>query len=262
MSGQTPKGERSKRKKRGIAGGGKAGGDTAEGTPSGKESGGGWGETLRSVAWAIVLFLILRTFILQTFFITSGSMKDTMLVGDFLVVNKVAVGSRIPFTQIRVPGYSERSRGEILVFDPEHEATLTLVKRLVALPGDTVEMRNRVFYLNGEPQDEPYVRHINSPDTFVPEMRWQFDHLAPGVDAATYQPTRDTWGPLVIPEDNYFFLGDNREESRDSRFWGLVEGWRIEGRASFIYFSYDQDSFKPFPFLTTIRWGRILNGYH
>jgi len=262
MSGTAGKGEgRSKRKKRGIAGGGASGAEAKSDGSEEKESG-GWGETLRSVAWAVVLFLILRTFILQTFFITSGSMKDTMLVGDFLVVNKVAVGSRIPFTQIRVPGYSERRRGEILVFDPAHEATLTLVKRLVALPGDTVEMRNRVFYLNGEPQDEPYVRHIDSPDTFVPEMRWQYDHLAPGVDATTYQPTRDSWGPLVIPEDNYFFLGDNREESRDSRFWGLVEGWRIEGRASFIYFSYDRESYKPFPFLTTIRWGRILDGYH
>jgi signal peptidase I len=88
-------------------------------------------------------------------------------------------------------------------------------------------------------------------------MSWQRDHLAPGVDPAGYKPSRDNWGPLVVPEDHYFMLGDNREQSLDSRYWGLVEGWRLEGRAVFIYFSYNMDSFRPFAFLREVRWPRI-----
>jgi signal peptidase I len=189
-------------------------------------------------------------------------MKDTMLVGDFLVVNKAAVGSTVPFTGIRIPGYSQRRHGEILIFDPPHSDSLKLVKRLVGLPGDMLEMRDRILLRNGERVDEPYVRHVDVPDSGSPEMvQWQRAYLAPGVDATTYAPTRDDWGPIVIPEDRYFFLGDNREESYDGRYFGLVSGSQLEGRASFIYFSYDRDSYKAFPALTAARWGRIFDRY-
>jgi signal peptidase I len=88
-------------------------------------------------------------------------------------------------------------------------------------------------------------------------MLWQRDHLLSGADRNAYQPTRDDWGPIVVPEGYYFMLGDNRDASYDSRYWGLLEQWRIEGRVSFIYFSYNRDSLRPFPFLKEIRWGRI-----
>lgn len=220
---------------------------------------GGFQETLRSLLVAVVLFLILRSFVVQTFVITSGSMKETLLVGDFLVVNRAAVGSRIPFTQIQIPGYSEVQRGDVLVFDPSHTDEFKLVKRLIGLPGDTVEMRDRVLFVNGQELDEPYVRHRPLADQPDPWMDWQSSHLAPGVDRTAYRPTRDTWGPLVIPEDRYFMLGDNREESLDSRYWGLLEGWRLEGRVSFIYFSYDRESVRPFPFLREIRGSRLFD---
>jgi signal peptidase I len=218
---------------------------------------GGWGETLRSLAVAVVLFLILRTFVVQTFVITSGSMEETLQVGDFLVVNRLAIGSRVPFTSLRIPGYSEPRRGEVLVFDPPHTDEFRLVKRLIGMPGDTLQMRDGVLIVNGVERDEPYVRHLPLEDSSDPWMEWQRDYLAPGVDRSSYRPTRDDWGPLVVPADHYFMLGDNREESLDSRYWGLLEGWRLEGRVAFIYFSYDRDSFAPLPFFTEIRWGRI-----
>jgi len=216
-------------------------------------------EWTKSIVIAVALFLFLRTFLVQTFVITSGSMEETLLVGDMLLVNRVAIGSRIPGTSIRIPGYSTPRRGDVIVFDPPHEPDLMLIKRLIGTPGDTLEMRNRVLYLNGEMQDEPYVVHDGDGDDVHPWMVWQKDHILEG-DPRTYSPTRDNWGPLVIPEDRYFMLGDNREHSLDSRYWGLLEGWRLEGRAVFTYYSYNKDSYRPFPALREVRWNRVGRG--
>jgi signal peptidase I len=239
--------------------GGKEAGESPESADGAKqpEQGSVLVEWVKSGVIAIALFLILRTFLVGTFVITSGSMEDTLLVGDMLVVNRVAIGSRVPFTNLRIPGYSEPRRGDVIVFDPHHEEDMKLVKRLIGLPGDTLEMRNRVLSRNGEALDEPYVRHVDVGDETHPWMEWQREVLAPGVDASSYAPTRDNWGPIVIPEDRYFMLGDNRETSLDSRYWGLLEGWRLEGRAVFTYFSYNKESYRPFPWLREIRWGRI-----
>lgn len=242
--------EKGARAKRTVAGDGK-------GKQDDKSERGGLAETLRSLGVAVVLFLVLRTFVVQTFVITSGSMEDTLLVGDFLVVNRMAMGSRIPFTDLRIPGYSEPRRGEVLVFDPPHTDEFRLVKRLVGMPGDTLEMRDAVLFVNGSAAEEPYVKRLPVDDQPDPWMEWQREYLIAGVDAATYRPTRDRWGPIVVPDDHFFMLGDNREKSLDSRYWGLLEAWRVEGRVSFIYFSYDRDSFRPFPFFTEVRWGRI-----
>ncbi len=217
-------------------------------------------EWTKSIVIAVALFLFLRTFLVQTFVITSGSMEDTLLVGDMLLVNRLAIGTRIPGTSVRIPGYSTPERGDVLVFDPPHEDELMLIKRLIGVPGDTLEMRNRVLYRNGELVDEPYVIHDGAGDDVHPWMSWQRDHVMPGVDRASYAPTRDNWGPLVIPEDRYFMLGDNREHSLDSRYWGLLEGWRLEGRAVFTYYSYNKDSYRPFPAIREVRWGRIGRG--
>ena len=232
----------------------RSGGTRAEEKPNGAV------EWAKSIAIAVVLFLFLRTFIVQTFVITSGSMESTLLVGDMLVVNRAAIGTRVPGTSMRIPGYSEPERGDVLVFDPPHEETLKLIKRLVGMPGDTLEMRNRTLHINGVAQDEPYVRHMTAPDESHPWMEWQQDHLVDGVDPRTYAPTRDNWGPIVVPPDRYFMLGDNREASLDSRYWGLLEGWRLEGRAVVKYYSYNKDSYRPFPWIREVRWGRIGEG--
>ena len=219
---------------------------------------GGLRDLLKLVVQVLVIVWILRTFLVQTFVIDSGSMERTLLVGDFLLVNRAAMGSTIPFTDVRVPGYSEPRRGDILVFDPPHDDTLILVKRLVGLPGDTLEMRDKVLFLNGRAQDEPYVVLTRDRDRPDRSMMWQQQILLGGPDDG-YRPTRDNWGPLVIPPDRYFMLGDNRDTSLDGRMWGLIEGWRFEGRVMAIYFSYNRNSMRPFPWLREINWGRIFN---
>ena len=217
---------------------------------------GGLTEWVRSLGGALVIFLFLRIFLVETYVIDSGSMKNTLLVGDFLAVNKLAIGPGIPFTDIRIPGYSEPRRGDILVFDPHHEEDMIIVKRLIGIPGDTLEMRDKVLYLNGGPFEEPYVVTLGARDQHDVQMRWQNEFVAGGA-SDDYRPTWDNWGPLAIPEDRYFMMGDNRDDSLDSRLWGLLEGWRFRGRVAFIYFSYDRDSFRPFPWITEVRGSRI-----
>ena len=214
-----------------------------------------WGKTL---VLTVVFLVIIRTFLVQTFVITSGSMEETLLVGDFLMVNRLGLGTRIPGTQVLTPGYSEPQRGDVLVFDPAHEEGIKLVKRLVGMPGDTLGMRDKVLYINGVRQEEPYVLWGDpSGDDEHPWMEWQLEHLPDEVDAKTYIPTRDNWGPLVVPEERYFMLGDNRDFSLDSRYWGVIERWRIEGKAMFFYFSYNRDSRAPFAFVREVRLDRV-----
>ena len=215
------------------------------------------GEWVKSILFAAGLFLFFRTFLIQTFVITSGSMENTLLVGDFLLVNRAAIGSRIPLTDVRIPGYSAVDRGDILVFDPPHEEDLKLVKRLIGMPGDTLEMREKTLFLNGVAQDEPYVVISEYGDQFDGIMLWQRDYLVGDTDPGEYRPTRDNWGPIEVPDGHYFMLGDNRDTSLDSRYWGLLEAWRLEGRAVAIYFSYEKESFRPFPWIREIRGSRI-----
>ncbi|MDE0356977.1 MAG: signal peptidase I [Gammaproteobacteria bacterium] len=215
-----------------------------------------WTRSLLRSACFVFCLLTIRVVALQGFTITSGSMEPTLLVGDFVWANKAAMGSRIPFTDIRIPGYSDPRRGDILVFDPPHSDSLILVKRVVGLPGDTLAMRAGILYRSDHPQVEPYVVVKGLPDNFSPPMLWQRSILVGG-PRADYAPTRDNWGPLVIPEGHYFMMGDNRDDSLDSRTWGLVERWRFEGWVVFRYFSYNRDSHRPFPFIREIRWSRI-----
>ncbi|MCG8466765.1 MAG: signal peptidase I [Gemmatimonadetes bacterium] len=214
-----------------------------------------WGRTL---VFAAIIFLVFRTFLLATFVITSGSMEDTLLVGDFLLVNKVSLGSQVPGTALRIPGYAEPKHNDIIVFRADHAPGLDIVKRTVGLPGDTLWMEDAQLFRNGVPVDEPYVIHNpRMADTSDPDMAWQLGYLADTVERSGYQPTRDNWGPLVIPEERYFMLGDNREHSLDSRFWGLVERRKMRGKPLFVYYSYDRNALKPIRFLTAMRPGRI-----
>lgn len=210
----------------------------------------------KSIAIGFAIFLVIRAFILQTWVITSGSMEGTLLVGDLLVLNKVAYGAPLPGTQKRLPGYTRPSRGDIVVFRAQHD-TLDVIKRLIGLPGDTLSMRKGQLFINGEEQKEPYVRH-RSPegDGSHPWMAWQSRYLTSDVDTKTYRPTRDNWGPIVVPDNAFFLLGDNRDESLDSRFWGFLDPARVKGKAAVVYYSYERDSVTPFPFLHA-RWDRI-----
>jgi signal peptidase I len=127
------------------------------------------------------------------------------------------------------------------------------------MPGDTLEMRAGVLARNGEPQSEPYIQRLDSlNDTADPEMRaWQLAYLLPEVDRDAYRPSRDHWGPLAVPSGQFFVMGDNRDNSYDSRYWGFVDRQVIRGRPLFVYYSFDHESWRALPFLTAIRWGRI-----
>ena len=219
---------------------------------------GGLTEWVRSLGGALVVFLLLRIFLVENYVIDSGSMKNTLLVGDLLVVNKLAIGPGIPFTDIRLPGYSEPRRGDILVFDPHHEEDMIIVKRLIGMPGDTLEMRGQ-----GAVPEWGTLRGALRGDLGRARPARRADAMAKRVRGGwagnDYRPTWDNWGPLAIPADRYFMLGDNRDDSIDSRLWGFLEGWRFRGRVAFIYFSYDRDSYRPFPWITEIRGSRIGN---
>ncbi len=220
-------------------------------------------EWIKSIGGAVLLFLIIRTFLIQTFVITSGSMEKTLLVGDFLVLNKAAYGAEVPWVHKRLPGYADFQRGDIIVFRAAHAPDLDLVKRLIGLPGDTLSMRQSVLYLNGEPEKEPYVIH-SSPGTdgYHPWMEWQRQYLAPGVDSRTYHPTLDNWGPIIVPPAHFFAMGDNRDLSLDSRYWGFVDANKVKGRVLGIYFSYDPQGGDLVPWIQDIRWNRIFRGVH
>ncbi|HEX7119324.1 MAG TPA: signal peptidase I [Longimicrobiales bacterium] len=221
-------------------------------------------EWIKSIAIAVVLFLVIRTFIVEAFRIPTGSMEKTLLVGDFLLVNKAVYGAQLPGTGIHLPAFDSPQRGDIVVFTPPHEPDKNYVKRLVGVPGDTLEMRDKVLYINGEPQVEPYVQHTDpsGQSIHLPDMYWQRNYLAPGVDPDQYHPTRDDWGPIVVPEGHYFMLGDNRDDSEDSRYWGFVEEDAIKGEPLFIYYSFDPNVLRPFPWITEIRWDRIGGTIH
>ena len=184
-------------------------------------------------------------------------MENTLLAGDFLLVNKAVYGAAVPFTPLRTPGLAEPTRGDIVVFEPPHEPGRNYVKRLVGTPGDTLEMHNKTLHLNGRPLDEVYTRHSDLNDIYASDMFWQCEHAPAPVRGDNCRPTRDNWGPVVVPQGRYFMLGDNRDESEDSRYWGFVERRSIKGRPLFVYYSFDPASRRRAPWLSSIRWGRI-----
>jgi signal peptidase I len=224
-----------------------------------KVSVGRWAwEWTKSIVIAFSLFLVIRTFLVEAFRIPTGSMENTLLVGDFLLVNKAVYGAQLPLTGKHLPTFKEPTRGDVVVFVPPHEPDKNYVKRLIGIPGDTLEMRNKILYLNGDPQPEPFVRHTDpNNDVYAPSMYWQCDYRPAAQQQADCRPTRDNWGPVVVPADRFMMLGDNRDDSEDSRYWGFVTRDAVKGKPLFIYYSFDSSTLRPFPWLTQIRWGRI-----
>ncbi len=214
---------------------------------------------MRSLGMALVLFLIIRTFLVEAFQIPSGSMERTLLAGDFLFVNKAVYGAQIPGTNARLPGFESPHRGDVIVFAYPKNPELNYVKRVIGTPGDTVEMRGGDVRVNGRRLEEPYVQRVDpGRDIYDPEFNWQRDYLSGDPAAArSYHPTRDSWGPLTVPAGKYFVLGDNRDNSADSRYWGFVDAAAVKGRPLVVYFSYDREARDALPWLTDIRWHRL-----
>ncbi len=220
-------------------------------------------EWTKSILVAFALFVLIRTFLVEAFRIPTGSMENTLLVGDFLLVNKAVYGAEIPGTHLRLPALDQPRRGDLVVVVPPHEPDRNYVKRLVGLPGDELEMRHKVLIRNGKPLFEPYVIFTDQEnDVFVPSMMCQLNYLAPGVPRRGYRPTRDNWGPLVVPQGKYFFLGDNRDDSEDSRYWCMADRSAVRGQPLFIYYSFDPSTVQSVPWLTDIRWKRIGSTVH
>jgi len=227
-------------------------------------------EGFKSLAGTIAIFLVLRTFLIEAYRIPSGSMIPALLIGDWLFVNKLRYGPHVPFTRYNLPGYAEPQRGEVVVFvsppqiDQPEDPTPTLVKRLVGMPRDTIYMRDGVLYVDGIAQHLGYTSPEQSkgdPMLYDPLFDWQhrFELARSRFGSAPAQPTHDNWGPLVLPDSHYLMMGDNRYESKDSRYWGLVPRQNIRGRPLFVYYSFvpSSESDRPVSFLTDIRWRRL-----
>jgi len=194
-------------------------------------------EYVEAALWALVLTLFLRAFVIQAFRIPSESMRDTLLVGDFLFVNKFEYGPKIPLTHIRLPGLRAPKRGDVIVFQFPQDPTKDFIKRCIATGGQTIEEHEKVMSVDGQKLREPYVRHIDS-------------MIRPaGFDV------RDTFGPLTVPQGEMFMMGDNRDNSNDSRYWGTLKMDLVRGHAMFIYWSWDPDKHWP-------RWNRIFQVIH
>jgi signal peptidase I len=220
-------------------------------------------EWTKSIVVALVVWFFLRTFLVEAFRIPSGSMENTLLVGDFLFVNKALYGAEVPLIHTRLPAVREPRRNDILVFDSVEEAGLKVVKRLIGMPGDTLSMSHGELFRNGQRIAEPYAVHADptrSEDAIQrAKMRdWQLPHLVQR-DPASYQPDLQDWGPIVVPADSFFMMGDNRDSSYDGRYWGFLPRVNVRGRPLVVYFSYDANSWRPLPFFTEVRWSRIFS---
>jgi signal peptidase I len=195
-------------------------------------------EYVEAALWAVVLTLFLRTFVIQAFRIPSESMLNTLLVGDFLFVNKFEYGPKIPFTHIRLPGLREPRRGDVIVFQYPENPSVDFIKRCIATGGQVIEVRNKQVLVDGQALVEPYAVHC-FPDTIPPG--------SPDI--------RDNFPPFAVNAGEYFMMGDNRDNSKDSRYWGTLRKDLIKGRAMFIYWSWDHEGFRP-------RWSRIFQIIH
>jgi signal peptidase I len=194
-------------------------------------------EYAEALLLAVILALFIRTFVIQAFKIPSGSMKPTLLIGDHILVNKFIYGVKIPFLDFTVIPIKDPQRGDIVVFKFPEDPKKDFIKRVIGVPGDTVQIRNKKVYINDEAIEDPY-------GTFMDP------HVIPG----GAQP-RDNLAPVTVPPDSLFVMGDNRDHSYDSRFWGLVDLSAIKGKAFIIYWSWDKED-------SGIRWNRLASLIH
>ncbi len=178
-------------------------------------------EYTEAIVYAVLLTVVLRAFVLQAFRIPSESMLDTLLVGDYLFVSKLDYGPKVPFTDVRLPGLRQPEAGDVIVFQYPEDPRRDYIKRCVATGGQTVEVKDKVLYVDGQKRAEPYVKHIDTT-------------THPG----SMDP-RDNYGPFTVPPGKLFMMGDNRDNSNDSRFWGPVPMGLVKGRAMFLYWSWD-----------------------
>ena len=193
-------------------------------------------EYFESLVVAGILALFVRTFDVQAFKIPSGSMEPNLLIGDHLLVNKMVFGPVGSSLERAVMPVRSVVRGDVLVFKYPEEPTRDFIKRVVGLPGETLELKGTQVYINGQPLSEPYALYQRLPDMLLPG------------------DVRRAYGPVTIPEGHYFMMGDNRDDSQDSRYWGYLPAGHIKGRALFVYWSFGGPD--------GTRWDRFLHQIH
>ena len=220
----------------------------------------GW---IKSIALALVIWFVLQAMLIKSFRIDSGSMIPTLLVDDCLFINKAVFGAKVPFLPIRTPAFREPHAGELIVLRGIEMPVLTIVKRVIGVAGDTLELRQDSLFRNGAYVPEPYVRHINPTASMDPAQQhrsraWQLPQLV-NTDTASYLPDLRDFGPFVVPPEHLFVMGDNRDASYDGRHWGFLPRQNVLGSPLFIYYSWNPDDWRPVPFLTAIRLRRILS---
>ncbi len=186
-------------------------------------------ENVESILYALIIAIFVRAFIVQAYKIPSGSMIPTLLVGDYILVNRLAYGLRIPYTKLKFFEYRKPKRGDIVVFVFPKDRSKDFIKRVIAVGGETLEIKGRRIFINGKEIDDPWGRYTTG--------------LSEGIHI----------GPVRIPKGYLFVMGDNRDNSFDSRFWGLVDERDVKGKPMFIYFSWDSNA----DILHKIRWRRI-----
>ena len=220
-------------------------------------------EYFEAIVIAVILALFVRTWVVQAFKIPTASMENNLLVGDHLLVNKFVFGPTTnPIGRTLLPVRDIR-RGDVVVFKYPDEPERDFIKRVIGLPGDSVELRNKKVHINGQPLDEPYVHFL--------------EPASEGQEVTSFD-VRERYGPVTVPTGQYFVMGDNRDNSQDSRYWGFLPREYIKGRALVIYWSYDSGSeayaddglgatirnlFSVVThFFTRTRWERILHQIH
>jgi signal peptidase I len=189
-------------------------------------------EYIEAILLAIIIAFFIRTFVIQAYKIPSGSMKPTLLIGDHILVSKFNYGVKLPFLRSTLIPIGTPKRGDILVFIYPEDRSKDFIKRLIGLPGDTIEIRDKKIFMNGLPLSDTRGVHVDN-------------LIIPG----SIQP-RDNYGPVTVPVDSIFVMGDNRDESYDSRFWGFVKMKDVLGKALIIYWSWNHED-------TWVRWSRI-----
>jgi signal peptidase I len=205
-------------------------------------------EYFESLVIAVVLALFVRTFVVQAFKIPTGSMEQNLLIGDHLLVNKFVFGPTVFGAEKTLLPMKDIRRLDVIVFKYPEDPERDFIKRVIGLPGDTVELRNKRVYVNGQRLEEPYVFYLDDPPPLPEDMSLSNQLLGAGDPRVQY-------GPVTVPPGHYFAMGDNRDNSQDSRYWGFLPRENVKGKALVIYWSYAAESGNLF---SATRWSRLL----
>lgn len=230
-------------------------------------------ENFKQIFIAVILALLIKTSIVEAYKIPSSSMEDTLLVGDFLLANKFVYGAWLPIVNWRLPAISEPERGDVVIFIYPGDGRTKYIKRCVGVPGDVIQVKDKLLYVNGERfPDPPHAKYI---DTTINGDQNILARRAGGLNS------RDNCGPFTVPPNSYFMMGDNRDNSADSRFWGTVPKELVLGEAILVHWSWNEEAYPSPPvsvsdpasvprmfifntlhFFEKVRWSRLFGLIH